>query len=235
MIKFFRHIRKFLIEQNKMRKYFKYAIGEIILVVIGILIALQINNWNEKNNQNNTLQNTYSMIVNDLETDITKVRQTLEFYKEKEPYLKHVLDGKLTKKDYSDSSYFNLITYSPDYSVTTRGFNLLHSSVDNGVIKDSLQISITEFYTSTINRFEFLRNYIIEDIGDNFAYWKTNFDWYPDYIMRNNLAGFTEYTINNPDYKNRIANYYFVHYDIAIKYLNEFLENADKVIKALKQ
>ena len=42
MIKFFRHIRKSLIEQNKMGKYFKYAIGEIILVVIGILIATTI-------------------------------------------------------------------------------------------------------------------------------------------------------------------------------------------------
>lgn len=46
MIKFFRHIRRALIEQNRMGKYFKYAIGEIILVVIGILIALQINTWN---------------------------------------------------------------------------------------------------------------------------------------------------------------------------------------------
>ncbi|MCC1483958.1 DUF6090 family protein [Winogradskyella immobilis] len=47
MIKFFRHIRKSLLMENKTGKYFKYAIGEIILVVIGILIALQINNWNE--------------------------------------------------------------------------------------------------------------------------------------------------------------------------------------------
>ena len=46
MIKFFRHIRKNLLMENKKSKYFKYAIGEIILVVIGILIALQINNWN---------------------------------------------------------------------------------------------------------------------------------------------------------------------------------------------
>lgn len=49
MLRFFRHIRKKLIEEDNVRKYLLYAIGEIILVVIGILIALQINNWN--NNQ----------------------------------------------------------------------------------------------------------------------------------------------------------------------------------------
>ena len=47
MIKFFRHIRQNLIMENKTRKYLKYAVGEIVLVVIGILIALQVNNWNE--------------------------------------------------------------------------------------------------------------------------------------------------------------------------------------------
>ena len=47
MIKFFRQIRKSLLMENKTSKYFKYAIGEIILVVIGILIALSINNWNQ--------------------------------------------------------------------------------------------------------------------------------------------------------------------------------------------
>ena len=48
MIKFFRKIRYNLMEQNKTGKYFKYAIGEIVLVVMGILIALSINNWNEE-------------------------------------------------------------------------------------------------------------------------------------------------------------------------------------------
>ena len=47
MIKFFRKIRQRLLTENKFSKYFLYAIGEIVLVVIGILIALQINNWNE--------------------------------------------------------------------------------------------------------------------------------------------------------------------------------------------
>jgi uncharacterized membrane-anchored protein YhcB (DUF1043 family) len=48
MIKLFRNLRKKLIEQSKIRNYVLYAIGEILLVVIGILIALQINNWNDR-------------------------------------------------------------------------------------------------------------------------------------------------------------------------------------------
>ena len=51
MLKFFRKIRKNLIEQDNVRKYLLYAIGEILLVVIGILIALQINNWNDSKKQ----------------------------------------------------------------------------------------------------------------------------------------------------------------------------------------
>ncbi|GAA4963372.1 DUF6090 family protein [Algibacter aquimarinus] len=63
MIKFFRKIRQNLLMENKNSKYFKYAIGEIILVVIGILIALQINNWNEsrkdKKEEHSILQNLH--------------------------------------------------------------------------------------------------------------------------------------------------------------------------------
>lgn len=52
MFKFFRHIRQQLVSEGKTAKYFKYTIGEIALVVIGILIALQINNWNEDRKAN---------------------------------------------------------------------------------------------------------------------------------------------------------------------------------------
>lgn len=47
MIKFFRKVRQKLLNENKFSKYLIYTIGEIVLLVIGILIALQINNWNE--------------------------------------------------------------------------------------------------------------------------------------------------------------------------------------------
>jgi len=51
LIKFFRKIRQQLLIENKFSKYLIYAIGEIVLVVIGILIAVSINNWNELNKE----------------------------------------------------------------------------------------------------------------------------------------------------------------------------------------
>lgn len=69
MIKFFRQIRKDLMEQNKTSRYLKYAVGEIVLVVIGILIALSINNWQQEK-QNNKLEQRYvDDLVNDLKKD----------------------------------------------------------------------------------------------------------------------------------------------------------------------
>ena len=67
MIKFFRKIRQNLLMENKTSKYFKYAVGEILLVVIGILIALQINNWNEQQKQNNMLSKYYKNLVHEFD------------------------------------------------------------------------------------------------------------------------------------------------------------------------
>jgi len=65
MIKFFRKIRYDLMEKNKTGKYLKYAIGEIVLVVIGIIIALQVNNWNESRKDRILEQDYYCRILDD--------------------------------------------------------------------------------------------------------------------------------------------------------------------------
>ncbi|RDK87026.1 DUF6090 family protein [Marinirhabdus gelatinilytica] len=67
MIKFFRHIRQRLIRENRFSKYLLYAIGEIILVVIGILIALQINNWNEGRKERAAEKATLAILLEDLQ------------------------------------------------------------------------------------------------------------------------------------------------------------------------
>ena len=69
MIKFFRHIRQNLIMENKTSKYLKYAIGEIVLVVIGILIALQINNWNQNRLATIEEHNIYKNLYTEFKTN----------------------------------------------------------------------------------------------------------------------------------------------------------------------
>ncbi|HMC00659.1 MAG TPA: DUF6090 family protein [Flavobacteriaceae bacterium] len=76
MIKFFRNIRKKLLAEDKIGNYLKYAIGEIVLVVIGILIALQINNWNE----NRKDRITENIVLTNLELDIEEDIKALQIH-----------------------------------------------------------------------------------------------------------------------------------------------------------
>ncbi|MBT8310423.1 MAG: hypothetical protein EX254_00220 [Flavobacteriaceae bacterium] len=77
MIKFFRKIRYELMEKNKTTKYLKYAIGEIILVMIGILLALQVNEWNNERNRKKAEQDVIEQLI----ADLSKSQHELEYMK----------------------------------------------------------------------------------------------------------------------------------------------------------
>ena len=77
MIKFFRKIRQQLLSENRLTRYLLYAIGEIFLVVLGILIALQVNNWNEERKMQ-ALKRTYKLaLIEDLKKDTTELKQAI--------------------------------------------------------------------------------------------------------------------------------------------------------------
>lgn len=98
MIKFFRHIRQRLIKENRFSKYMLYAIGEIILVVIGILIALQINNWNEEQKNSIKEKNALINLKTDLTADMVKL-DTLKNQFDKAAASKEIFEPFLYSKD----------------------------------------------------------------------------------------------------------------------------------------
>ena len=87
MIKFFRRIRQNLLSEGKTGKYLKYALGEIILVVIGILIALGINNWNEQSKIKSEQTQLLNSIKADLKADIKMLNDFLAKTKERQQIL----------------------------------------------------------------------------------------------------------------------------------------------------
>jgi hypothetical protein len=81
MIIFFQTIRQNLLMENKIGKYFKYVIGEISLVVLGILIALQLNSWKEENTEKKLVKQFISSLIEDLKSDTTSIRRIQKFRK----------------------------------------------------------------------------------------------------------------------------------------------------------
>ena len=122
MIKLFRKIRYNLMSENKTGRYFKYAIGEIILVVIGILIALQINNWNEDKKSLKQEKTYYCKIAEDLQVDIRNIDSSLvtidKQLESREKFLKNLLkiqkDKQVIFKDFIPTfRYYKFISTKP--------------------------------------------------------------------------------------------------------------------------
>ena len=136
MIKFFRHIRKSLLMENKTSRYFKYAIGEIILVVIGILIALQVNNWNNDREKDNKTKAIFGQIIDELVIDVQVIKDANQYYIFKDSMIQAYrdIDVKMIPREsdtiIDDYDLLEMIrTYAP-MEIHDRGFNLLMNQAD---------------------------------------------------------------------------------------------------------
>ena len=98
-MKIFRNIRKKLASENKVMAYLRYAIGEILLVMIGILLALQVNNWNEKRKQSE-LETVYiSRLVSDIQQDTLNVQIIKKQTEEAQEIIKNTIHILNTESD----------------------------------------------------------------------------------------------------------------------------------------
>ena len=220
--------------ENKTGKYLKYAIGEIILVVLGILIALQINNWNENRQQKQNLNNIYTIIAEDLTNDINEINNILKSKEDREPIFNKVIDNQMTKEDYvncSDCKF--LIIGSIDLSIEKRGYNLLSNFSTSNTNEDPLTIKIAQFYTKQLTELHVDDRLRGNDIENTVNDWKDNYDWYADFITQRNSKGFIEYALNNHGYINKVANYYLLNYTIYIPILEEFNKEAKSILKLI--
>jgi hypothetical protein len=143
MIKFFRKVRQNLLMKNKTEKYFKYAIGEIILVVIGILIALSLNNWNQNVTYKNELKQIVKEIRSDLNKDILSLREDIKF---SEAFINNV-DNLLNNgnKMPVDSLLNNISRVHRVSSLTTInfGYNKLNKHPKSELLPDGLTNNLT--------------------------------------------------------------------------------------------
>ena len=144
MIPIFKKIRKKMADDNRPLKYIRYAIGEIILVVIGILIALQINNWNENRKRQNEELILLADVKHNLETMLTSFRSdtiynanTIVQYNKIDYYIDNDLPYSIEL-----DSVFGILTFWSGPTITGTAYNSLQNKgldlIKNEVLKQDI-------------------------------------------------------------------------------------------------
>lgn len=151
MINFFRKIRQKLLSEGRLNKYVLYAIGEILLVVIGILIALQINNYNEDRKEQKLADTYLENLKLDLEADINALDKALNDLTrfEKEGYYSlHVLEGKI--KDIDTTKFLKSLVWNNHYHLHQAATSTYEDLISSGNIKlvsdNELKVKLSTYY-----------------------------------------------------------------------------------------
>ena len=143
MIKFFRTIRQNLLSEGKTRKYLMYAIGEIILVVIGILIALSINNWNDKQKHISQERELLKNVLENIKTDSISIDSVITTTDRILKIHKNLIQ--LSKQEISENEVGNidLIRKSEPNQVITKKNN---PNLPNQLLDQELKKVILDYY-----------------------------------------------------------------------------------------
>lgn len=150
MIKFFQKIRYDLMNQNKSAKYFKYALGEIILVVIGILIALQINNWNQGKINSKIEANLLIELLENLSVNEDRLAQSIkdEYISAKSiEYVVTSLENRYVHND-TMNYHFGRADFSADVVISSTAFETIKSKGFDIISSNTLRKSMIDLFDS---------------------------------------------------------------------------------------
>lgn len=155
MIRFFRHIRQTLLAQGRVARYLTYALGEIILVVLGIFIALQLNNWNTDRKRGDQELALLVEMRQNLERDLADCRSNIRSNQRWERALGIVLNHLEQRTPFHDSLryHYGNIMGTTQLTANSSAYDNLKSIGFDLIRNDSLRRSITELYSE---RYPFL-------------------------------------------------------------------------------
>lgn len=150
MIKFFRKIRQRMISENRFSKYLLYAIGEIILVMIGILLALQVNNWNEYKAEKRIEKTLMNNLNTEFRNNLHKLKESITQYEETEKSIRLLMSFmQFTSDELKHINTDSLIAKAIDvydYSPTQNSLTEILASGNLKLItKDSLKTALLEW------------------------------------------------------------------------------------------
>jgi uncharacterized protein DUF6090 len=238
MIRFFRRIRLKSFGDNKIGKYLIYAIGEIILVVIGILMALQINNWNQQRLAEVKINRLLLEIKKSLTDEIEIAERGVKFYYQKDSLIKRIKEKKVTKQEFTAptrrSPQYALLTYYNGFSLNRNAYeNLVQMSDKIPVKYDTLYSDLKTLYKGGGGWIEERKTKLLDKFYPFQEYLRENKEWWSDIFQFKELNGSAiQYFLYDPIYLNWV---YEIHDDMEQhqESLNSFKKAATDINKQI--
>ncbi len=235
MTPFFRRIRRQLAYENKFLKYSRYAIGEIVLVVIGILIALSINNWNEQKKSESETKRLMANVRKELLYNIGRANRSLDYYFRLDSLVCKVIKKKATAFDYKNNGMYSELTW--DYTnvvpVDDDFLNLLEKSIIISPKQDSIVIRLKALYAMEREALNDWDNYVKEEARDFKDKIKDEHSWFSDHRAGLVTDEMIDYFINDPYYFNAVSDVATISYKLHLNRIVSFRTQAGDLYKEL--
>jgi len=205
MIKFFRKIRQKMLTENKFSKYLIYAIGEILLVVIGIMIALNVNNKSQEHAQEEEIKATLVEIQRDITRDIQYSRWSIGRYIERDSIKNLVMNDKVNYDDIKNEriNAYSLAYYFSPMKLQTNGYTQFSNKIDKMPKKyKALLLELNTLYQFMGSDIEFNNNRFKEIALKNVDESYDQFEWYTkDRFNREMSEEQIDFYLHNPKFK----------------------------------
>lgn len=209
-MKLFSKSRKKSLTKKRLGNYLLYAIGEIILVVIGILIAVSINNKNETRKTKRQVEDIAKQVQLKIKGDITEIDElVMSLTEDLKLYNLYLADTDTlteTQKEYRRSQAPYLVTYSVDFLP----FNpVISTSIDKATItNDSLSLKlldIEQIYKQADKNLQLTEQPVLQELLNNINHIKDNFNWYEKFLSGKKFTAEEYSYFESPDYRNRVV------------------------------
>lgn len=193
---------------KKFGNYFFYAIGEIILVMIGILLALQVNNWNEERKVRSELKSILNTVKQDLIRDTLVAGGLVKYYEENEKNSLKLLNGEITLKNIdSNPAVYNLVTLYRPFPIQAKGFELLKEFSNQNMIKtDTLVTAISQFYVPFMQIIDDSNNFVKKEVLSNIDSYKEK-SWFVDWTQGKITKEVKQFYATSDQYKKQVASH----------------------------
>jgi hypothetical protein len=150
MKRLFRNIRKQLAAENKAAKYLRYAVGEILLVVIGILIALQVNNWNQEDINSGIEKKLLLEIKENLSVNEKRLKLSIDDEYQTAKSIEYIVSTLENRSAYNDSMdyHFGRADFASDIVLTSTAFETIKSKGFDIISSDDIRKSMIDLFDS---------------------------------------------------------------------------------------